>query len=71
MSRLENKKLILTNLVLWIIAMLLHPLAGLLPTSTGSPPRILSLMIPLFFLMLAYLSTSVLKEAIRRQPPKQ
>ena len=60
----EAKKLIVSNIAFWIVAMLLHPLTRLLPTNSGDPPKILELLIPLFFVMLAGGSTCLLKAAI-------
>jgi hypothetical protein len=60
----EKQKIIAVNAALWIFAMLLHPLVQLLPTGSGSPPKIFSLLIPLFFIMLAGASTYLLNAAI-------
>lgn len=60
----EKKKLILVNLAYWIVATLVHPIAAILPTASGNPPKIFSLLIPLFFLMLAAASTYLLNTAI-------
>lgn len=63
MKTSEKKKLITINFAVWIIAMLLHPIAQILPTGSGAPPKILSLLIPIFFLMLAGVSTYLLSAA--------
>ena len=47
----------LTNAALWAIAIAVHPVATLVPTSSGEPPKIFSLLIPMFLLVLAGLST--------------
>lgn len=64
MKTAEKKKLILVNIAIWIVAILAHPIAQALPTASGSPPKIYSLLIPLFFLMLAGASTYLLSSAI-------
>jgi hypothetical protein len=60
----DKKKLILVNMAIWIVAMLTHPIAQALPSASGNPPKIFSLLIPLFFLMLAGASTYLLNSAI-------
>jgi uncharacterized membrane protein (DUF4010 family) len=50
--------------VFWFVAMLLHPLIRVLPTGSGSPPKIFEMLIPVFFIMLAGGSTYLLKAAI-------
>jgi uncharacterized membrane protein (DUF4010 family) len=64
MTKAEKKKLITINAVLWIIAMLVHPIAQILPTGSGSPPKIFELLIPIFLVMLAGVSTYLLNAAI-------
>ena len=64
MKASEKKKLITINLAVWVVAILTHPLAQMLPTGSGSPPKIFSLLIPIFFLMLAGVSTSLLSAGI-------
>ena len=64
MKNSDKKKLMMVNAALWIVAMLLHPIAQILPTGSGSPPKILSLLIPIFFLMLAGASTYLLNAAV-------
>jgi hypothetical protein len=64
MSKTQAKKTITVNLVFWIVAMLLHPLAGMLPTGSGSPPKIYELLLPIIFILLAGGSTYLLKTAI-------
>lgn len=64
MSKAQAKKIITVNLALWIVAVLLHPLVRILPTGSGSPPKIFELLIPIFFIMLAGASTYLLKAAI-------
>jgi uncharacterized membrane protein (DUF4010 family) len=64
MTAPEAKKTIAVNLAFWMVAMLVHPVIRLLPTGSGSPPKIFELLAPLFFIMLAGGSTYVLKVAI-------
>jgi len=64
MKTSEKKKLITINLAVWIVAMLTHPLVQMLPTGSGSPPKIFSLLIPIFFMMLAGVSTYLLSAGI-------
>jgi uncharacterized membrane protein (DUF4010 family) len=64
MSKTESKRLITVNLAFWAVAMLVHPVTRLLPTGSGSPPKIFEVLIPIFFIMLAGGSTFLLKAAI-------
>jgi hypothetical protein len=57
------KKIIAVNLVLWLTAIVATPLVQAIPTSTGEPAKIFSLLVPLFQLMLAGGSTYMLKTA--------
>jgi hypothetical protein len=70
MKTTEKKKLIVVNLAVWIVAMLTHPLARMLPTGSGSPPKIFSLLIPIFFMMLAGVSTYLLSAGIGKPQDK-
>jgi hypothetical protein len=60
----EKKKLITINLAVWGVAILTHPLIQMLPTGSGSPPKIFSLLIPIFFIALAGVSTYLLSAGI-------
>ena len=64
MKTSAKKKLITTNLAVWMVAILTHPLVQMLPTGAGSPPKIYSLLIPIFFMMLAGVSTYLLSAGI-------
>lgn len=64
MTSSEAKKTITTNFAFWLVAMLVHPVIRMLPTSSGSPPKIFELLVPLFFILLACGSTYLLKTAI-------
>ena len=64
MKTSEKKKLITVNLAVWAVAILAHPVVKMFPTSSGSPPKIFELLIPLFFMMLAGVSTYLLSAGI-------
>jgi hypothetical protein len=67
MKTSEKKKLITINLAVWTVAILTHPLLLMLPwgaTGSGSPPKIFSFLIPLFFMTLAGVSTYLLSAGI-------
>ncbi len=52
------------NLVVWMLAIVVPPLLRMLPTATGNPPKFYEVLIPLFSLALAGVSTYLLKAAI-------
>lgn len=56
----SKKSSLIVNLLYWVVAALLHPLASLLPTSSGEPPKFFELLIPLIFMGLAFGSTVLL-----------
>jgi hypothetical protein len=64
MKTSEKKKLIALNLAVWAVAILTHPIIQVLPTGSGSPPKIFSFLIPIFFLALAGVSTYLLSAGI-------
>jgi len=64
MNKVQANKIIIVNLAFWFVAMVLHPLIRILPTGSGSPPKIFEFLIPVFFVMLAGGSTYLLKAAI-------
>ena len=70
MKTSDKKKLIMINLAVWMVAILTHPLVQLLPTDSGSPPKIFSLLIPLFLMALAGVSTCLLSAAIGKPKDK-
>jgi hypothetical protein len=59
----QKTNLLVTNVLFWFVAALLHPLAGLISTESGGPPRVFSLLIPLLFLLLAGGSTLLVARA--------
>ncbi|HQW30636.1 MAG TPA: hypothetical protein PK529_15695 [Verrucomicrobiales bacterium] len=64
MNKVQANKVVIVNLAFWFVAMVLHPLIRILPTGSGSPPKIFEFLIPVFFVMLAGGSTYLLKAAI-------
>ncbi|MBI5802794.1 MAG: hypothetical protein HZA92_18985 [Verrucomicrobia bacterium] len=70
MKKSEKTKLIITNVAVWTVATLTHPIVQMLPTGTGSPPKIFSLLIPIFFMMLAGVSTYLLSAGIGKPNDK-
>jgi hypothetical protein len=70
MKTSEKKKLITINLAVWAVAILTHPIAQMLPTGSGSPPKIMSLLIPTFFMALAGVSTYLLSAGIGKSQDK-
>ena len=64
MKTSEKKKLITINIAVWAVAILTHPLIQMLPTGSGSPPKIFELLIPIFFMALAGVSTYLLSAGI-------
>ena len=70
MKKSNKKKLIMVNLAVWIVAILTHPLVQMLPNDSGSPPKIFSLLIPIFFMALAGVSTYLLSAGIGKPQDK-
>ena len=64
MNKAQARKTLVVNIAFWLVAMLVHPVICMLPTGSGSPPKIYELLEPLFFIMLAAGSTYLLKSAI-------
>jgi len=64
MNKAQANKIVLVNLAFWLVAMLLHPVIRMLPTGSGSPPKIFEFLIPVLFIMLAGGSTYLLRSAI-------
>lgn len=62
-----NKKILVVNVLYWVVAMLLHPLSNLLTKNSDETPKIYSLLIPLMFIGLAFGSTYMMWLAIRSQ----
>jgi hypothetical protein len=49
-----KKKILVVNVLYWVVAMLLHPLSNLLTKNSGETPKIYSLLIPWIFIGLAF-----------------
>ena len=60
----KKKHLLMTNMVFWVIAMLMRPLIEMIPTSSGEMPKIFNLLIPMFFLMMGAATTSMISSAV-------
>ena len=63
----STKNLLVVNVLYWVVGALLHPLASLVPTGSGETPKIFSVLIPIFFLMLAFGSTYMMARAVGQQ----
>ena len=48
----------------WIVAGLVHPVAGLLTSSSGDTPKFFTLLIPVMFVGLAFGSTWMVSRAL-------
>lgn len=64
MTNAQGKKLIVLSLVVWMLAIAGPPLLRMLPTASGNPPKFYEVLIPLFSLALAGVSTYLLRAAI-------
>lgn len=62
-----NKSYLVVNVLYWVVAALLQPLASLLPAGSGEPPKVLTLLIPLAFVGLAFGSTVLMARAVASQ----
>lgn len=62
MKKADKKSLLRLNVACWTVAILFPPLIKLIPTS--HPPRILPLIIFLFWLALAFVSTHAISRTI-------
>ena len=60
----SKKNVLVVNVLFWIVAALLHPLANLLPTGSGETPKLYSLLIPILFLLLALGSTAMMARSL-------
>ena len=60
----SKKNVLIVNVLFWIVAALLHPLASLLPTGSGETPKVFSLLIPMLFVLLAFGSTAMVARAL-------
>ena len=60
----SKKNVLVVNVLFWVVAALLHPLANLFPTGSGEAPKVFSLLIPILFLLLASGSTAMVARAL-------
>lgn len=60
----SKKNVLIVNVLFWVVAAMLHPVANLVPTESGEPPKVFSLLIPLFFILLAFGSTAMMAKAL-------
>ena len=63
----SKKNVLVVNVLFWVVAALLHPLASLLPTGSGETPKVFSLLIPILFVLLAFGSTAMVARALGQQ----
>lgn len=63
----SKKKVLVVNVLYWLVAALLQPLANLVPTGSGDPPKIFELLIPFMFIGLAYGSTTMIARALEQR----
>ncbi len=63
----SSKKLLVVNVLYWVVAALLHPVASLVPSNSGDAPKVLSLLIPMIFIGLAFGSTYMMARAAGSQ----
>lgn len=61
---MSTKKLLAGNFTLWVVAALLHPVAEIIPTGSGEPPKFFSLLFPIIFMMFAFASTGMIRSAL-------
>jgi len=62
-----KKNILVVNVLFWVVAALIHPVANLLPTGSGEPPKIFGVLIPIFFMLLALGSTAMMASALGQQ----
>ena len=60
----SRKNVLVVNVLYWVVAALLHPLASLLATGSDETPKVFSLLIPILFLGLAFGSTAMVARAL-------
>ena len=60
----SKKNVLVVNVLYWVVAALLHPLASLLPAGSGETPKVYSLPIPIIFVGLGFGSTAMMARAL-------
>jgi hypothetical protein len=59
-----KKRVLVVNVLYWIVAGLVHPVTSLMTSSSGDTPKFFSLLIPLFYVGLAFGSTWMVARAL-------
>jgi hypothetical protein len=62
----SERTLLVRNFGFWAVAAVLYPIAHWIPTSTGHPPRIFDVLIPIFVVGVGFASTVYLGTAISK-----
>jgi hypothetical protein len=62
-----KRNVLIVNVLFWLVAASLRPIANLLPTASGEPPKIFEVLIPILFLLLALGSTAMIARALGEQ----
>jgi uncharacterized membrane protein (DUF4010 family) len=66
MKNTTDTSLKLRNLAFWIVAAVTYPVAHWIPTSSGHPPRIFDVLIPICIMALGFASTIMLGTALKK-----
>ncbi len=67
MNEQQIKKVIVLNLSFWAVAIAFPFFTRILPTGSGSSPKIFEVLVPIFQLMLAGGATYLVKSALGKQ----
>jgi hypothetical protein len=67
MNDQQINKVIILNLAFWAVAIAFPFFTRILPTGSGSSPKIFEVLVPLFQLMLAGGATYLVKSALEKQ----
>lgn len=65
MHQPKSNTLVSRNWIVWLIAALVYPVAHWIPTSTGHPPKIFDVLVPVFIMGIGYVSHSILSSALK------
>ncbi len=66
MDQPHSTALVSRNWIVWLLAAFAYPVAHWLPTSTGHPPKIFDVLVPVFIMGLGYVSHSILSAALKK-----
>lgn len=66
MNEEQIRKVVTVNLAFWAAALAFPYVVRLLPTASGSPPKIYEVLVPLFQIMFAAGATYLVKSALSR-----